>query len=377
MAQEEQEKDLNNSPEEETEDSFEDAFASAFGKGREDEDEEEDTGEEESSEEESSEDESEEEESSQEKEERSEQKEASNRQSSDPRRLANLPVDQLYGVVDSIEDPTVKQQVQEIINRAERFRGSQSALTKKIQGYEKTVSDLQAQIHEVNKREPNNKESRNDAKAPQSLEALKAKYPQLAQAIEDTVQYQKQLGGDALSREEVERMVQKQLEPVQQRMSEETLHEEMERLNDMASELLDTENTGIKASDIISGEYSEDFKAWLNSQPESIMAMARAATDADSAFVLLNMYETAYQKRLKEMGYTGEEEHKPTEQEATKNKQPTKATEITDKRKKRLEKGDTPASASRGAHEGSPDSFEGLFNAWFGDGGKYAKRQRR
>lgn len=360
----------------EDESNFDDEFESMFGRGVDDDDnEEEDESSDDPNEDEGSDDEGDQEVDKKDDEEDDNDEgrdDKPNPNDVDPRKLANLPVEQLYGVVDEIKDPVVKSRVQEIISRAERFRGSQSALTKKVQGYEQSVRQLEAQIQKVNEREPD-KESRGEAKAPQSLEALKAKYPQLAQAIEDTVAFQKERGGEGLSREEVERMVTERLAPVERKYSEDTLNAEMQRLDEMAADLFDTKNTGIKASDIIVGEYSEDFKAWLSSQPESVQNMARAATDADAAYVLLERYEMAYQKRRKELEGEEEQEQKP-DATKTKNEQSTKADEIRKKRESRLKKGDTPASSSRGAPGESPDSFDALFNSWFGKGGKYVKR---
>jgi len=139
----------------------------------------------------------------------------------------------------------------------------------------------------------------------------------------------------------------------------------------MASELFDTEKTGIGVRDVIG---SSDFSAWLRGQPQNIRNIYRNARSADEAILILNKFENDYEYMRK----INEQINDKQAPEERKNESPasSKGDELKQKRDQNKKKSVSPKSKSAATAAVDSTDYDKIFDHFWGESGVYrTKRQ--
>jgi hypothetical protein len=144
-----------------------------------------------------------------------------------------------------------------------------------------------------------------------------------------------------------------QIAPIQEAQTADAQASEKAQLDKEASDIFNTEETGIYWEDVVK---SEDFSNWLSNQPSFIQNTARTSNAAQDGIDVLRMYETDYQALV------NQQNSDEASQTATAQGDKVKA-----KRNQRKATTVSPASKPVGTEtDGAAGDYDSMFNAQWG-----------
>jgi len=225
-------------------------------------------------------------------------------------------------------------------------RGRVSALTRKLN---ETTSELVVAKAHSNTVAPANEEAdvATAQELPESLKQLQEDYPELGKQL--AAIYQEQ--ASTLRKEFSD-----QIDPIIETQTTDAKALEQAQIEEAASDIFKTEETGVYWKDVVS---SDDFSAWLSTQPVFIQDTARTSKDAKDGIDILRMYESDYQAEVTKQQESAEDD--------TTSKNTEQGDKIKAKRQQRKATTVSPESKHVGtdADELTGD-YDSMFNAMFG-----------
>lgn len=286
-----------------------------------------------------------------------------------------------HDLINSIEDKELRTKVWSIANTAKsnhgRFMKSQQELQQVRQELDNLRRQQQNQPVAQNKQEQEIQDKDLDEK----ISRLKSDYPDLAESIDALADYKSNQ-----KIQEVTELFDQKYGQMHQQYQEQRRYDEMQRLDQAANTIFDTENTGVSYRDVVA---SPEFRNWLDNQPASIKAFAESDNSAEVAH-LLQSFETDYsreyrnqtgrdwredvismQNRAEETDPPANSRNTPSEPNGT-----SKADKVAQKRDKQRNTAVTGVRPARSApNPDVPQSYEALFDQIAKQSAK--QRQRR
>jgi predicted nucleic acid-binding Zn-ribbon protein len=169
--------------------------------------------------------------------------------------------------------------------------------------------------------------STEDEELSPKLKEFTEQYPQLAESVKEMV---------SKERTDLEELIASKLEPIEQEAAYREISKARNRLEEGASEIFDTANSGVHYTDVLKSElYAETF---LKSQPQEFQRLATTTSDPDTALWVLDQFSTWAERYAKENGLMEEDD---TEAKS-------RADKTSEKRSK--QKGTAGTPAPRSAH---------------------------
>lgn len=286
--------------------------------------------------------------------------------------------DEYETLLDSVDDPDLKKKIQQLVQSDKSQKGRVSALTKKLnkleEYYNNAVSQAPAQASA-----PTGSSDASASTAPEKravkeeeeelspeMAALKEKAPAVYSAMEKMA--------EAKSKKELEEARQEyeqRIKPLEESYKREANQREAHRLEEMASETFNTDETGISVRDVIT---SNDFAAWLRGQPQRVRDIYRNASTADEAMLVLNKFENDYQYMKKINDELNQEEATPRQER--KKDSSAKGDELKQKRDKVKKKTVSPKSKSAATSAVDSTDYDNLFDHFWGESGIYRTQRR-
>jgi len=159
-------------------------------------------------------------------------------------------------------------------------RGRVSALTRKINETATELARIKAHPPTTGSAEEKPAVAPTESEA---LSQLKSDYPELSKTLEAVM---------AERETSLKQEFDARLTPIQEGREADAKASAASQLEQKAAEIFDTENTGVYWKDVV---HSEDFSAWLDTQPSFIQNTARTTEDPAEGLDVLAMYERAYQ----------------------------------------------------------------------------------
>lgn len=276
--------------------------------------------------------------------------------------------DEYRAFIESQPTEELKERARHLVQGLKSADGRTSALHRQLNAREQLIQQLYQKG--TSAKEPQAPaSSRQDGSAqktsdqlPEKVKALKQKNPEAAEIIEEIAKYQSNL-----TLKQMQELIDKRLGSIEQEREGNKRTEEWNKVEQKAEQLFGQYN--LTAADIVR---SEDFQAWLELkrvEEPGIYNLYATASDADTAYLILEKYEQEYQKALKEAGVdqgTEEESHK-------------KGDEIRSRRQKAKESntGVKPSRAGTPTQDTSNLSYEEEWNLLWGPNGKLTKQRRR
>ena len=319
----------------------------------------------------------EEEQVEQEQEQASEQEtEAQQEEEESPKRMSQEERDEYEELLTKVEDPDLKKDIQQLIQSDRSQRGRVSALTKKLnklqEYYNNAISQApagegargaQAPASTAKKEEPEGRKE--DEELPPEVAALKESAPAVYKAAKALYESSSRKDLDRVRQEYEER-----IKPLEESAVREANQKEAQRLEKMAAELFDSENTGITVRDVIG---SSDFAAWLKGQPAGVRNIYRNARTADEAILVLNKFENDYEymSKLNEQLNPKQE----TQNERKEEPEANKGDELRAKRETRKKTSVSPKSKSAATAAVDSTDYDKLFDHFWGESGVYRTRR--
>lgn len=287
----------------------------------------------------------------------------------------NSDGDDYTSILDSVEDPQLKEKIQHLIQSDKSQKGRVSALTKKLNKLEEYYNNALARPEAPANRQPEEHKAPASTATEQSsrkeeeelspeMAALKEKYPAMYSALEKVAEAKVRK-----ERDEWQRSIDERVGPVENRYKEEANRREAQRLEQMANELFDTENTGITIRDVIG---SRDFSTWLRGQPPRVRDFYKNATTADEAMLVLNKFENDYQymkginEKLESFDKAPKTEKKP---------ESNKGDELKAKRDATKNKSVSPKSKSTPTTAVDTSDYDSIFERMWGEDGIYRTKR--
>lgn len=284
--------------------------------------------------------------------------------------------DQYSRLLDKIEDPDLKKEVQHLIQSDKSQRGRVSALTKKLTKSEEMYQNAlryreeQAQSKPTEPKEeaqasasaaPEGREE--DPQLPPEVVAIKEKHPAVYQAFK-TLANMENTRAVEQAKADILKELDSRFKPVEERFEREALTDEARRFETMAEELLDTEETGLTVGDVVR---SQDFAKWIKGQSPRIREFYKNAASADDGILVLNKFvsDTNYLKKL-----DSQINDSPKESPSS-----SKGDELKEKREAR-KKASAGTDNARAVTSGKDSGdYESIFNSFWGDKGSYRTRR--
>lgn len=287
----------------------------------------------------------------------------------------NSEGDEYDSLLDSIEDDGLKEKVQHLIQSDKSQKGRVSALTKKLNKLEEHYNNAIAAPEAPANRQPPEREApastaeqesgrkKKDEELSPEMAALKEKYPAVYSALESMAESKFES-----ERKELQRTLDERVRPVEDSYKEEANRREAQRLEKMANELFDTDNTGIDIREVIG---SKDFASWLKGQPPRVRSFYKNASTADEAMLVLNKFENDYQY-MQKVNQELEKYDKPQKNEKPDSK---KGDEIKAKRDAAKSKSVSPKSKSTPTTAVDTSDYDSIFERMWGEDGIYRTKR--
>lgn len=198
-----------------------------------------------------------------------------------------------HDLLNSIEDPNLRQKVWALANTAQSHYGRLYQREQELNKLRNQLAQVEAE-REVAKQQATTKaqESQIDKDTEDKVHRLKRDYPDLSDSIEAL--FRTELDK---RQKEINELFDKNIVPLQQKMENEARQTEIQRLEEAANEIFQTETTGISYKEVVK---SPDFDAWLSSQDESIRKLANSDRAAEVALVL-KTFESDYSRQYKQV----------------------------------------------------------------------------
>lgn len=298
-------------------------------------------------------------------------------QKEEPENQEESEEDPYEALLEKVDDPELKKQVQHLVQSDRSQKGRVSALTKKLQKIEEYYSNAisQAQASEANrskpapastapKEEPKGREE--ETELPPEVAALKETAPAVYKAAKALYESSSKKDLETVRKEYEER-----IKPLEESAVREANQREAQRLEQMAAELFDSENTNITVRDVIG---SSDFAAWLRGQPQTIRQIYQNARTADEAILVLNKFENDYEymRKLNEKTASHEE---PAQNERKEKPSSSKGDELRAKRESTKQKSVSPKSKSAATAAVDSTDYDAIFNHFWGQKGIYRTKR--
>lgn len=172
------------------------------------------------------------------------------------------------------------------------------------------------------------------------LEEFRKEFPSVAANVDKIVAQQ-----IAKEREEILG----QVRPIQEERAQQKILAEKTHLRTEAEKIFDTANTGIHLEDVLQ---SQEWQAWLGSQPEAYQQFARTARDAGSALIVLKDFDEYARATFSEAEPATDEES---------SKVSTRADETAARRKAALQS-DSPSSRTAQVDDAALGDYEAYFD---------------
>lgn len=279
-----------------------------------------------------------------------------------------------HDLINSIEDKDLRQKVWNLANTAQSHYHRVYAKEQEVNKLRNQIIQLEAE-REVAKQSASTQAQAKevDKTAQDKISRLKRDYPDLADSIE--AMFQNQLESRT---KELRELIDQSVVPMKERYEEESRQAEIQRLEQAASEIFQTDTTGIQFREVVA---SPDFKAWLDAQDESIKRLANSDRAAEVISVLKNFeydysreYQKAYGKSWVEALTGGSQAKKPSSANPSTNPELAKKAEsIKQQRETKKKAAITGVTPSRQAtnNDASADA-EAYFNH-FAKQSRYAR----
>lgn len=313
----------------------------------------------------------------QEQEEEQEQEQKEQEQEEKPEPEAKEDEDDYSRLIDDISDPELKKKIQHLAQSERSQRGRVSALTKKAQKLEEMYNNALRYKEEEAQAKPQPKSESQDSAStaeekgreeeptlPPEVVAIKDKHPAVYAAFKKLSEMESTRAIEQ-AKADILKELDTRIKPVEATYEKEAMNKEARRFENMASELLDTENTNVTIRDVIS---SQEFAKWIRGQSPRIQNFYKNAADADDGILVLTKFvnDTSYLKGL-------EKQLKDSPQETP---ETSKGDELKEKRqaRKKASVGTKPSSAVTSG-DGSGD-YESIFNSFWGENGAYRTRRK-
>ena len=276
--------------------------------------------------------------------------------------------DEYREFIESQPSEELKEKARKIVQGLKSADGRTSSLHRQLNAREQLINQLYQRG--TSSKEPSAPaSSRQDGSAqkpsselPEKVQALKQKNPEAADIIEQIAKYHSDL-----SFKQMQELIDQRLGGIEQERETASKQAEWGRVEQRAEELFGRYN--LTATDIVR---SEDFQAWLQlkrAEEPGIYKLYSTASDADTAFIVLEKYEQEYQKALKEQGLD----------DASTTETHNKGDEIKNRRKQTKESntGVKPSRAGTPTDDNSNLSYEEEWNRLWGPNGKLTQQRRR
>lgn len=193
-------------------------------------------------------------------------------------------------LLNSIEDPELKQKVWSLANTASSHHGRLTQREQENRQLKERIAQLErernSQPDPATQAQKNEQDKAHQAK----INRLKEDYPDLAesiQALTDSTFKEKS--------QELRELIDQEYGPMRQRVLEESRQLEKQRLEEAAQSIFRTNETGVSYRDVVA---SPEFSAWLQAQPESIQKFADSDIAAEASR-LLQMFEHDYSREYR------------------------------------------------------------------------------
>jgi hypothetical protein len=184
-----------------------------------------------------------------------------------------------------------------------------------------------------------------DAPLSPQLKEFVEKYPQLASSVRELV---------SKERKELEAELDERLGPVQKEIEYRKLSEAKSRLEDGASMIFDTPNSGVHYSEVLKSPlYREEF---LPNQPVEFQRIANSTNDPDTALWVLRQFAEFAEDYARENGLM--DDASDTEEQRTPK---SKADEVSARRKRLKAEAGTPPSRSAVSDPEDSSDYETIF----------------
>lgn len=295
--------------------------------------------------------------------------------SEQPKQEAKEP-DQYSRLLDKIDDPDLKREVQHLIQSDKSQRGRVSALTKKLSKSEEMYQNALKYGEERAQNQPPEPKVEAQASAsaapagreeppelPPEVVAIKEKHPAVYQAFK-TLANMENTRAVEQAKADILKELDSRFKPVEERIERDALADEASKFEQMAEELLDTENTGLSVGNVVR---SEEFAKWIKGQSPRIRQFYKNAASADDGILVLTKFvtDTNYIRKLDDQ-ISDPQKEPPVS---------SKGDELREKREAR-QKASAGTENARAVTSGKDSGdYESIFNSFWGDKGTYRTRR--
>lgn len=280
-------------------------------------------------------------------------------------------------LINSIEDKELRQKVWNLANTAQSHYNRLYAREQEYNHLKRYVDELEKEKQQSGKSQQEKKEIDADLnQAKQKIQQFKEDYPDLADSIQA-------LAEDTFNEKNKEftELFERKLSPIQQKMEEESRQAEVQRLEQAAKTIFNTDETGVDYREVVA---SPDFQAWREQQDQSIQKLIESDNAAEVALVL-RQFESDYSRAYREQygrdwvedvraSREGSQAKKPANSPKTTDPEATKqGDQIKEKREKRKQAAVTGVKPGRSSTNTQTDLDEDALFKHFAKQSRYAR----
>lgn len=271
-----------------------------------------------------------------------------------------------HDLINSIDDKDLRQKVWNLANTAQSHYNRVYAKEQEVNKLKNDLAQVQAQQQRaLQNSQSANEDKKIDEETQRKVDRLKEDYPDLSDSIE--AMFQTRMSEHS---EQLKELFDQEYSPIREKMEQESRQNEVQSLEQAASDIFRTDKTGVNYRDVVA---SPDFHTWLEQQDSSIKQLANSDRAAEVISVLKN-YEYDYSRQFEKVNGQSWVEYVAGQREQAKKPQSStntpndpastaKGDQIKQQREKRLKTAVTGVKPSRHAsNSGASLDSDSLFN---------------
>lgn len=195
-------------------------------------------------------------------------------------------------LINSIEDKELRQKVWNLANTTQSHYNRLYAREQEYNNLRRYVDELEKEKSQSGKSGQEKQQIEGEiSQAREKIKQFKEDYPDLADSIQA-------LAEDTFNEKNKEftELFERKLSPIEQKMEQESRQAEMQRLDQAAKTIFNTDETGVDYREVVA---SPDFQAWREQQDPSVQKLIESDNAAEVALVL-RQFESDYSRAYRE-----------------------------------------------------------------------------